>query len=200
MDVLTRGTEDRILDAALRLLARRGLRKVSMTDICAEAGVSRGTLYRYFTSRDDVLAGAEARIERTLRDTLQAAVKARPDADARVAVVLAALAEHAAAHPSLGAVLENEPRLALDYLARRFDALLEVLAEALRPALAASPGVVGGQLDERQLAELLLRLFLAERVLPGSRTSSSASEQLGTFSLLATLGATPGVAALRRVG
>jgi AcrR family transcriptional regulator len=200
MDVLTSATEIRILDATLRLLARRGLRKVSMTDICAEAGVSRGTLYRYFTSRDDVLAGAEARIERTLRDTLQAAVKAHPDEDARVQVVLSALAEHAAAHPSLEAILANEPRVALDYLARRFDTLLELLTEALEPALASSPSDVRGGLDERQLAELLLRLFLADRVLPGSRTPSSAAEQLTTFSLLATLGAAPAATALRRAG
>ena len=45
-------TVNRILDGALRALARRGLRKLSMSDICEEAGISRGTLYRYFKSKD----------------------------------------------------------------------------------------------------------------------------------------------------
>lgn len=200
MDVLTSATENRILDATLRLLARRGLRKVTMTDVCVEAGVSRGTLYRYFTSRNDVLAGAEARIERTLRETLQAAVAARPDADSRLQVVLSALSEHAAAHPSLSAVLENEPRLALDYLARRFDALLEILAEALRPALQQAPSVTRGDLDERQLAEVLLRLFLAERVLPGEARRTSAQERFEMSARLMTLGAVPASRTLRRAG
>ena len=49
-------TEERILSAALRLLARRGVRRLGMQEVSEAAGVSRGTLYRYFPSKDHLLA------------------------------------------------------------------------------------------------------------------------------------------------
>ena len=48
-------TRLRILDATGVVLARRGPRKLSLTDIAAEAGVSRPTLYKYFSSKDELL-------------------------------------------------------------------------------------------------------------------------------------------------
>ena len=48
------GVRDRILDATNGLLARYGYRKMSMTDLAREAGVGKGTLYLYFSSKEDV--------------------------------------------------------------------------------------------------------------------------------------------------
>ena len=46
----------KILSGALDAIAERGVRRLSMSDIIEASGVSRGTLYRYFSSKDDVLA------------------------------------------------------------------------------------------------------------------------------------------------
>ncbi|MDD2735432.1 MAG: TetR/AcrR family transcriptional regulator [Desulfuromonadaceae bacterium] len=43
-----------LLDAALRLYATRGLDVVSVHEVAAEAGVTHGTAYKYFRSRDDI--------------------------------------------------------------------------------------------------------------------------------------------------
>ena len=43
---------DRILDAAAKLFAQRGVEAVGMNDIARAAGCSRATLYRYFENRD----------------------------------------------------------------------------------------------------------------------------------------------------
>src|SRR5580704_12527692 len=51
-------TEERILTAGLGLIGRRGVRRLGMREIAEAAGVSRGTLYRYFPSKDHVLAAA----------------------------------------------------------------------------------------------------------------------------------------------
>src|SRR5262245_35161324 len=48
-------TRERILDGAARALARHGLAKLGMQDVSQQAAVSRGTLYRYFPNRDDLL-------------------------------------------------------------------------------------------------------------------------------------------------
>lgn len=47
--------QEAILEAAANVFARVGFVDAKMADIAAEAGVSVGTLYNYFASRDDVI-------------------------------------------------------------------------------------------------------------------------------------------------
>jgi TetR/AcrR family transcriptional repressor of uid operon len=46
-----------ILDAAERCFARSGFHGASMSEICAEAGMSPGNLYRYFPSKEAMIEG-----------------------------------------------------------------------------------------------------------------------------------------------
>jgi AcrR family transcriptional regulator len=46
---------DRLYEAALVCIDRRGFRKTSMDDIARESGVSRPTVYTYFRSKKDVV-------------------------------------------------------------------------------------------------------------------------------------------------
>jgi AcrR family transcriptional regulator len=48
-------TRRRILDAAVRVFARRGFHTSRVGDIAEEAGVAHGLLYHYFASKDEVL-------------------------------------------------------------------------------------------------------------------------------------------------
>jgi TetR/AcrR family transcriptional regulator, repressor for uid operon len=50
-----------ILDAAQRCFARSGFHQASIQDICAEAGMSPGNLYRYFPSKEAIIAGISER-------------------------------------------------------------------------------------------------------------------------------------------
>jgi TetR/AcrR family transcriptional regulator, fatty acid metabolism regulator protein len=45
----------RILDAAVRVFARRGFHASRVGDIAEEAGIAHGLLYHYFSSKDEVL-------------------------------------------------------------------------------------------------------------------------------------------------
>ena len=68
--------QQRILAAAMACFARSGFHKASMQDICAEAGMSAGNLYRYFRSKEAIIAAiAEAERVRNaaLFDLLQRA-------------------------------------------------------------------------------------------------------------------------------
>ena len=57
-------TERAILDAADRMIGRYGLRKTTMEDVAREAGCSRGTVYGYFKSKQDL---ALASIDRVVK-------------------------------------------------------------------------------------------------------------------------------------
>jgi len=79
-----------ILEAAERCFARSGFHQASMQDICAEAGMSPGNLYRYFRSKEALIAGISERNRAQAAATLSEVGKA-PD-------FFAALAEHARHH------------------------------------------------------------------------------------------------------
>ena len=51
-----------LLDAAERCFERFGIAKTTIDDVADEAGVSRGTVYRYVSGRDDLVNGVAARI------------------------------------------------------------------------------------------------------------------------------------------
>jgi AcrR family transcriptional regulator len=63
-------TRTAILDAADRLLAYYGYKKMTMEDVAAEAGLGRRTVYSYFKTKEDL---ALATIDRTI-DLLVAAL------------------------------------------------------------------------------------------------------------------------------
>lgn len=45
-----------VLDAARACFARQGFHQTTMQDICREAGLSPGAVYRYFASKEDIIA------------------------------------------------------------------------------------------------------------------------------------------------
>jgi TetR/AcrR family transcriptional regulator, repressor for uid operon len=47
--------EERILNAAMTCFIRSGFRGASMNEICSEAGMSPGALYRYFPSKEAII-------------------------------------------------------------------------------------------------------------------------------------------------
>ena len=51
----------RILDAAETCFVRSGFHRTTMQDVAAEAGMSAGNLYRYFPSKDAIVAGLSER-------------------------------------------------------------------------------------------------------------------------------------------
>ena len=55
--------QDLILDAADRLLARYGYRKMTIDDLAREVGIGKGTVYLHFKSKEDV---ALSRIDRVI--------------------------------------------------------------------------------------------------------------------------------------
>jgi len=56
----------RILDAAEGVFARGGFHAATMQDVAAEAGMSPGNLYRYFNSKDAIIAGMAERDRSTI--------------------------------------------------------------------------------------------------------------------------------------
>jgi AcrR family transcriptional regulator len=70
------GVEKRLADAYLRLLETNGSDEISVSDIADEAGVSRTTFYRHFSSKDDVFEHIVAEHAEFLRSGLKTVLDA----------------------------------------------------------------------------------------------------------------------------
>ena len=81
-----------IVDAAARVLADRG-EQASMTDVAAAAGVARATVYRYFPTRDALLAEVARRAVDEAGERLAASRIAEVPAEDGVARAVRALTE-----------------------------------------------------------------------------------------------------------
>jgi TetR/AcrR family transcriptional regulator, repressor for uid operon len=128
-----------ILAAAQRCFVRSGFHGASMQDICAEAGMSPGNLYRYFPSKEALIAGIAE------RDRAEVGAQfASADLSQGVFAVLEGLAHHHfAVRPSEQVLLCTEvmaearrnPEIAR--ISRAFDADVKTwLVDLLRAAVA----------------------------------------------------------------
>ena len=59
---------ERVIDAALELAAEGGYDAVQMRDVAGRAQVALGTIYRYFSSKDHLLAAAQVEMWRDQAD------------------------------------------------------------------------------------------------------------------------------------
>ncbi|MCO5318980.1 MAG: TetR/AcrR family transcriptional regulator [Microthrixaceae bacterium] len=109
-------TRDTILDAAVEGAALYGLAKLSMSDIASLAGISRPTLYKHFSSKDDLVAAAVQReAVRLVGTVLEAAQEQADPAAALEAAVVMALRQ-TREHPLLDRIIGSEPETLLPYL------------------------------------------------------------------------------------
>jgi AcrR family transcriptional regulator len=76
-----------VAEMAIQLYVERGYEKTSIDDICAVAGISRSTFFRYFHSKEDVLLHRVI----DLGENLLSALQARPDGETPWVALRAAL-------------------------------------------------------------------------------------------------------------
>ncbi|MET7767423.1 TetR/AcrR family transcriptional regulator [Nocardia sp. NPDC005366] len=65
-----------ILDAARLCFARKGFHDSSMQDVFAESGLSAGAVYRYFKSKDDIIAALATQTMTEIREVMAEAIHA----------------------------------------------------------------------------------------------------------------------------
>jgi AcrR family transcriptional regulator len=135
-------TEERILVAALGLIGRRGVRRLGMQEMAEAAGVSRGTLYRYFPSKDHVLSAAADYDERRFRRGIDEVLDSVQDPAQRIGAFMAYAFDFIRSHPARS-LFETEPGF-----------------------------VMSGALDRGQLADVIVRLFASSWLIPESDDAS----------------------------
>jgi AcrR family transcriptional regulator len=183
-------TTDRVVAAALRCLARTGLRAMTVDDVAADAGVSRATLYRAFPGgRDTILSAVvDAEIARLLAAVGQAT---EPATELRGALVAGL---HAAAtwlrdHEVIERLMFDEPATLLTHLEfEQMDRTLAAVSARLAPLL---EPFVGDDVAERA-GEWTTRVALSYLLFPADEVDLG---ELADVGWLVDRYVLPGVAA-----
>jgi AcrR family transcriptional regulator len=101
-------TRAQILDVALDLFRRNGFESTTMRGIAAEAGVSLGSAYYYFESKEDLVMAFYERAMEAMAPRLEATLAANDDFEDRIAGLLEVKFEYfQASRGFLGALLRH---------------------------------------------------------------------------------------------
>lgn len=100
-EVVSRSQRERLLEAAIRIVAAKGYGSMTISDLTKEAGVSRTTFYELFDDKEACFLAAYDNAVETLVRRVIAAYEAEREWPERAAAGLAALLETLAGEPAL---------------------------------------------------------------------------------------------------
>ena len=155
---------ERIVDATLRCIARRGLAKTTHEHVAREARCSRATVYRAFPGGKDslvcsVVAVEVERLAAGLRRTL---AEHAGDLEDLLVAGIVHTARWLTAHDALRFMLAHEPELILPRVAfHQMNQVLEVACAIVGPALAPHVGADGAGRAAEWVARLVFSYTLS---------------------------------------
>ncbi len=157
----------RILSGALDAIASRGAKRLSMSDIIEASGVSRGTLYRYFSNKDEVLVAVAEFVCVGFETGIRDAGNGIPDPMERFKSVMQFYGQYTIEN-SPDRVFEVEPAFHLAFFRSRFDRYKQAVLEALEPTFNYFDGLLGEPMNREAFVETLVRMQLSTLLVPAS--------------------------------
>jgi AcrR family transcriptional regulator len=157
----------RILSGALDAIASRGAKRLSMSDIIEASGVSRGTLYRYFSNKDEVLVAVAEFVCVGFETGVREAGKGIADPMERFKSVMQFYGQYTIEN-SPDRVFEVEPAFHLAFFRSRFDRYKQAVLEALEPTFDYLDGLLGEPMNREAFVETLVRMQLSTLLVPAS--------------------------------
>jgi TetR/AcrR family fatty acid metabolism transcriptional regulator len=126
---------ERILDAAVRVFAKKGFYATRVSEVARAAGVADGTIYLYFKSKDELLVSLfEDRVERLLAYMqTELPATAGPSAKLRriIELQLGLLEGERDLAEVVTVILRQSTKLMKEYAAPKFTAYLDAIASVV---------------------------------------------------------------------
>lgn len=155
----------KILEGALTMVGNRGARRLSMQDISDAGGVSRGTLYRYFSTKQDVLSAAAEFVCASFEAGIVEAAATRTDPIDKLRAVLGFFAAFTRER-SPERILEVEPGFHLDFFRSHFARHKAAVCAALSNTFDHVEARLGRRIARETVSETLVRLQLSTLIVP----------------------------------
>jgi AcrR family transcriptional regulator len=175
-------TERQLVDAATSCIRRYGIRRTSLEEVARIAGVSRGTVYRYYRSKDELIAAALSGAFSTFVNETRAVLEAHDTLADQVAAN-ARLVRDYHRRDALLTLDETEPATVALLLTRDARPMFERWIEFWTPWFirARDNGEVRPDLDIPRAIEWMLRLLMSIATTPSVTFDINDDEQLNAF-------------------
>lgn len=170
-----RDTFNRVFEAALGEFRRVGVEKATVSEICRQAGVAKGTFFFHFPTKDHVLLARQQRISEAMAQRINTELGDAPDARVLLQRLTAIVLEE---HQAVGD-LELIRQINLAIVRQGGAPQLSVRQTAFGVALAAQirrlqrAGVIKSGVDAARLADCLRLSFFGFLVNPQSSFETS---------------------------
>lgn len=177
---------ERIMASGLAVAEVHGLTRLSMGDVAKHTGVSRQTVYKYFPSKEALIAAVVEHEAATLIAEVVAAAQAHDDPTAAMEAALVAALTGTRDHALLDRLLRTEPELLLPLLTGRDSAVMAQVREIAELVI----GLRRPDLDPaslRRIADIVARLLISFAINPPAEEPEVLAASVAQ---LLTLGAT----------
>ena len=149
-----------LTEAALKLFASRGYYNTSIADILRESGCKRGSLYHYFSSKEELgYAAIDEMVRRAVEERGRRYLQTNEHPIDRLLTVVNAIPtisepRAAASAPNLGARMASVHEGFRERLGKGLAPLAERVEETLRKGVA--DGQIADSVDPRQMAHVFI--------------------------------------------
>jgi AcrR family transcriptional regulator len=177
---------EKILHGAVRALLEQGAAKMTMSDVCKSAGVSRGTLYRYFPTKEKLLDAVTTHLRVQFDARIKVAIADHLRPEDRLRAFMNFLGEYLdSGNPHR--FLEVEPEFALRYYRQYLPYFIKITQNVLSPVFDSWEEKACMTLDRSLMTEFLVRFMLSDLLVPIGPNRRKLLERL--MKLLADIGA-----------
>jgi AcrR family transcriptional regulator len=169
-------TREAILDAAVVEFERHGFRRVALDDVARRARVSRTTIYRRFSNKDELVAAVIERENVTLFADIAVELKqAGPQSNYYVEAFTLSILKFRR-HRVLDRMITDDPALVLELGRQHHGAAIERMAEALRVIFPEGFAERIGEQAVDELADTILRYAAMVLLLPSAQPLETADD------------------------
>ena len=169
-------TTETILDAAVVEFERHGFRRVALDDVARRAGVSRTTIYRRFSNKDELIAAVIERENVVLFAEIAADLKqAGPQSNYYVEAFTLSILKFRR-HRVLDRIITDEPSLVPELYRKHHGAVVDRMAEALKVIFPEGFAERIGEEAVIELADTILRYAAMALLLPSVQPLETADD------------------------
>lgn len=177
---VTDRSKTRLLDAASELFAKLGIQRTSMEEVAKGAGLSRVTIYRKFSTKDDLVEQVMMReFRRYFEQFLRDVAPARSAEERLVRGFVSAL-RTVSSNPLIGGMLQAEPDQVIVSMMGDNGGMLAVVSAFVAEQLRAEQraGNVSVEIDTGMTAEMLVRMSASFLTIPSTNVDLTDEDRL----------------------
>ena len=130
-------TREALLREGSRVFGERGYPAASVAEICRRAGVANGTFYRYFDSKEEILAALVRAVQEALVEGIQRAAEQAGSGKDAVLLAYRSVLTSISQQPSVVRVVRGAESMTIDLHERFRASLADALGSVLRAGIQA---------------------------------------------------------------